>query len=180
MLFRRIPLGSGWVWVQSQPASWGGNVSARPSGQMLDVTSTGLWVDARLNHSADLSMWLEAPSPVAGPGEPAPPAVQGRWCYPSEGCRGTGWEGGSLGAPLPGRYSSFAWPVPGSTGDRIVVGLEGGALLDFEDSGNFRVISWVEEGREARTRSSRNPATPSRKAGSRARRRGVMKPRWSG
>ncbi len=142
MLFRRLPLGSGWVWMQSQPTSWapGANVSARPSGQMLNVTSTGVWVDARLNHSADLSMWLEAPSLLTGAGEPAPPTVQGRWCYPSDECRGTGWEGGSLGGPLPGGYSSFAWPVPGSPATRIVVGLERGALLDFQDSGDFQYL----------------------------------------
>jgi hypothetical protein len=142
MLFRRIPFGSGWIWLQSQPTSWapGASVSARPAGQMLNVTSAGVWVDARLNHAADLSMWLEAPSPVAASAEPAPPTVEGRWCYPSAECKGTGWEGGSLGAPLPGNYSSFAWPAPGSPGTRVVVGLERGALLDFQGSGDFQYV----------------------------------------
>ena len=144
MLFRRIPFGSGWIWLQSQPASpnWApaANVTARATGQMLNVTSAGVWVDARLNHTADLSMWLEAPSVLAGSGEPAPPTVQGRWCYPTEQCKGTGWEGGSLGAPLPSNYSSFAWPAPGSPGTRIVAGLERGALLDLQGSGNYQYL----------------------------------------
>jgi hypothetical protein len=142
MLFRRIPFGSGWIWLQSQPMHWapGAEVSARPSGQALNVTSTGLWVDARLNHSADLSMWLEAPPLPAGGEEPAPPSVQGRWCYPSEECKGTGWEGGSLGAALPSSYSSFAWPAPGGPGTRIVAGLERGALLDFQGGGDYRYL----------------------------------------
>ncbi|HME01540.1 MAG TPA: hypothetical protein VKG38_00735 [Solirubrobacteraceae bacterium] len=145
MLFRRvrIPFGSGWAWVQSQPKSWapGATVSARPTGQMLNVTSAGVWVDARLNHSADVSLWLEPPSPLAGPGEPAPPAVHGRWCYPQEECKGTGWEGGSLGAPLPSSYSSFAWPgAAGGPGSRIVAGLERGALLDFQEGGDFQYL----------------------------------------
>jgi hypothetical protein len=121
------------VWELGGPASWapsGDTVSARTSGQMLTVTSQGVWVDAALRtpavHKADLSLLLDASSPST---------VLGTWCYPQSTC-----GQGSLGAPLPEEYASFAWPGAGDEGTRIVVGLEGGALLRFQKAGNFQYI----------------------------------------
>jgi hypothetical protein len=132
MLFKRIAeAGSGPpVWVQSQPASWapsGDLVSALKSGQMLTVSSQGVWVDATLHTptvpSADLSLLLDASSPST---------VLGTWCYPQAAC-----GQGSLGERLPEAYASFAWPGSG-LGTRIIAGLEGGALLRFQGSGSFQ------------------------------------------
>jgi Transglycosylase SLT domain len=134
MLFKRTVSGSGsTVWVQSQPLSWapaGDQVFARTSGQMLSVTSQGVWIDAKLTnssaHNADLSLLVNASSPST---------LLGTWCYPQEAC-----GGGSLGAPLPAEYRSFAWPGEGAgqLGTRIIVGLEDGALLRFQGSGDFQ------------------------------------------
>jgi hypothetical protein len=138
MLFKRTAAASGpEVWVQSQPASWapavGDAVFARPSGQMLTVTSQGVWVDAALttpaspNEAADISLLLDAASPST---------VLGTWCFPQTAC-----GLGSLGAPLPPSYRSFAWPGAGSDeGTRIVAGLENGALLRFQHGGDFSYL----------------------------------------
>jgi hypothetical protein len=138
MLFKRtVPTsGSGpSVWVQSQPTSWapsGETVFPRAGGQMLTVTSEGVWVDATLStpttQNADLSLLLSASSPGT---------VLGTWCYPQVAC-----GQGSLGAPLPQAYRSFAWPGggPGDLGTRIIVGLEDGALLRFEGTGEFQYV----------------------------------------
>jgi hypothetical protein len=123
------------VWVQSQPASWapsGERVSARTGGQMLTVTSQGVWVDAKLTtatvQNADISLLLDAASPGT---------VLGTWCYPQAAC-----GGGSLGAALPSEYRSFAWPGAGGgdLGTRIVAGLEDGALLRFQGAGDFQYV----------------------------------------
>ncbi len=136
MLFKRTPAGAGPpVWVQSQPASWapaGDQMFARTSGQALTVTSQGVWVDAAFttpaapNETADLSLLLDAN---------APSTVLGMWCYPQSAC-----NQGSLGAPLPADYRSFAWPGSTDLGTRIVSGLEDGALLRFQGSGDFRYL----------------------------------------
>jgi hypothetical protein len=135
MLFKRTPAASGPpVWVRNQPASWApapaDKVFARKDGQMLTVTSQGVWVDAALNtpaapnETADISLLLDAT---------APSTIRGTWCYPQTAC-----GGGSLGAPLPPNYRSFAWPgAGGDEGTRIVAGLENGALLRFSGSGDF-------------------------------------------
>ncbi len=135
LLFKRTTAaGSGpAVWVQSQPASWapsGDLVSALKGGQMLTVSSQGVWVDATLHtpmvSSADLSLLLDASSPST---------VLGTWCYPEAAC-----GQGSLGERLPENYASFAWSEPGGLGTRIIAGLEGGALLRFQGSGNFQYV----------------------------------------
>jgi Transglycosylase SLT domain len=139
MLFKRTAAASGPpVWVQSQPAAWAPSpdqVSARANGQMLTVTSQGVWVDASLispsapNVKADYSVLLDAA---------APSTILGSWCFPQAAC-----GQGSLGAPLPANgYTSFAWPGAGGgdLGSRIVAGLGSGALLRFQHSGDFQYI----------------------------------------
>ena len=129
ILFRRTATSSGsMAWVQSSPVSWaGGSVALRESGQMLTATSQGLWVDLKLDGTADLSVLLDAASPST---------VLGRWCYPHAFCKDEG--GGSLGAGLPDSYSSFAWDGGGLPGTRIVAGIAGGGLLDFQRAGDFQ------------------------------------------
>jgi hypothetical protein len=143
-LFRReLPPGGGTpVWVESQPADltpWAAasekdEVLPRASGQMLTVTSRGVWVDGALNtptaHRADISLLLSAATPSA---------VEGTWCYPQSVCKQEDgkFEQGSLGAPLPEEYRSFAWPEPGADGTRLILGVEGGALLRLQGEGNF-------------------------------------------
>jgi hypothetical protein len=143
MLFKRTAAATGPpVWVQSQPASWapgGDQVFARESGQMLTATTQGVWVDAAViapsapNERADLSLLVSAASPSA---------ILGAWCWPQAAC-GQGFPGapppGSLGAPLPKNYRSFAWPGAGD-GTRIVAGLENGALLRMQGSGEFQYL----------------------------------------
>src|SRR4029077_19130815 len=99
MLFKRTPPASSGsrVWVRSQPASWapaaGDTIFARRDGQMLTVTSQGVWVDAALttpaapNETADLSLLLDATSPST---------ILGTWCFPQSAC-----GGGSLGGGPP-------------------------------------------------------------------------------
>ncbi len=136
MLFKRTAVGGSGppVWVESQPASWapsGDLLTTRASGQMLTVTSQGVWVDATLHtptvSSASISLLLDAASPST---------VLGTWCYPREACPGAG----SLGERLPEAYASFAWPSPGGLGTRIIAGLEGGALLRFQGGGDFQYL----------------------------------------
>jgi hypothetical protein len=138
MLFKRTPAASGPpVWVQSQPASWAPSpdkVFAREGGQMLSVTSQGVWVDASLtspsapNLKADFSVLLDAA---------APGTILGSWCFPQAAC-----GAGSLGAPLPSAYRSFAWPGAGAgdLGTRIIAGLGSGALLRFQHGGDFQYL----------------------------------------
>lgn len=135
MLFKRVAAATGApLWVQSQPASWmpsGDEVSARASGQMLTATTQGVWIDAKLsspstpNEEADLSLLLDAGSPST---------ILGTWCFPQVAC-----GQGSLGAPLPKDYTSFAWPGTGD-GTRIVAGLGDGALLRMRGSGDFKYL----------------------------------------
>ncbi|HEV3071635.1 MAG TPA: lytic murein transglycosylase [Solirubrobacteraceae bacterium] len=138
MLFKRTAAAAGPpVWVQSQPASWAPSpdkVLARSGGQMLSVTRQGVWVDAALispaapNTTADLSLLLDAG---------APSNILGSWCFPQAAC-----GQGSLGAPLPSSYRSFAWPGAsgGDLGTRIIAGLGNGALLRFQSTGDFQYL----------------------------------------
>jgi hypothetical protein len=134
ILFKRTPVaGSEPVWVKSQPASWVPSVdkvSARSHGQMLTVTSQGVWVDALVTtptaQNADISLLVEAASPST---------LLGTWCYPQAAC-----GQGSLGAPLPEGYRSFAWPEGGGLGTRIIAGLGDGALLRFQSGGDFQYV----------------------------------------
>jgi hypothetical protein len=140
------------VWVESQPADltpWAqasekDEVVPRASGQMLTVTSRGVWIDAALDtpttHHADISLLVSTA---------APSEVEGTWCYPQSVCKQEqgGHEQGSLGAPLPEEYRSFAWPEPGEDGTRLIVGLEEGALLRLQGSGNFAYeVGWGGDG----------------------------------
>jgi Transglycosylase SLT domain len=135
MLFKRVAAASGTpVWVQSQPPSWvpsGDEISARATGQMLSATTQGVWIDAKLispsapNEEADLSLLVDAASPNT---------ILGTWCFPQVAC-----GQGSLGAPLPKSYTSFAWPGTGD-GTRILAGLGEGALLRLQGSGDFQYI----------------------------------------
>ncbi len=143
MLFKRTAAVSGPpVWVQSQPAGWaasGEKVLARSSGQMLSATTQGVWVDAAViapsapNEKADLSLFVSAATPSE---------ILGAWCWPQAACaQGSPGvpAGGSLGAPLPKNYRSFAWPGAGD-GTRILAGLENGALLRMQGSGDFQYL----------------------------------------
>jgi hypothetical protein len=152
-LFRRESTGSGTpVWVLSTPPSWDvpgeDSLSLLHSGQLLTVSSQGVWVDALLNNpniaegsvensEIDVSLLVEAGSPEKLPeaSSTAPPKLLGQWCYPQSGCPGAS----SLGVTLPPEYRSFAWPGTGD-GTRIVAGLEDGALLRFQGSGNFEYV----------------------------------------
>jgi hypothetical protein len=152
-LFRRESAGSGTLlWVLSTPPSWNvpgeDSLSMLHSGQLLTVTSQGVWVDALLNNpnieegsvensEIDVSLLVEAGSPEKLPEASSTPAPKllGQWCYPQSGCPGAS----SLGAPLPPEYRSFAWPGAGE-GTRILAGLEDGALLRFQGSGNFEYV----------------------------------------
>jgi hypothetical protein len=153
LLFRRESTGSGTpAWVLSQPSSWGAPgedvLSALGSGQALTVSAQGVWIDAKLtnpkveegsveNSEIDFSLLLEAGSPEKLPAASAAasPKLLGQWCYPQSACPGAG----SLGAALPQDYRSFAWPGEGE-GTRIIAGLEDGALLRFQGSGNFEYV----------------------------------------
>jgi hypothetical protein len=138
MLFKRTPASGGTgtpVWVQSQPASWApapeDKVFARSNGQMLTVTNQGVWVDAAFStpttagETADLSLLLNPSTPSE---------IEGTWCYPQSAC-----GQGSLGAPLPSEYRSFAWPGAGD-GTRIITGQPDGALLRLQGSGDFSYL----------------------------------------
>ena len=124
-LFRRTSAGSGEAWEQAWTPADGEPVSARRGGQMLTVTSSGVWVDARFDKRADESFMIEAFSPYR---------VLGTWCYPQV-C-----GGGSLGSALPAEYSSFAATGGGPMGTRIISGLPGGGLLRFQGAGNFSYV----------------------------------------
>lgn len=145
-LFRRMHSGRGpgWIW-QPQPISdWMLGHAALPHGvehvivsplsqgaQMLTATAQGVWVDfeARVNGLAtpiDVSELVLAPE--GGTTEQA--QVGGTWCYPT----GTVCSSErSLGAPLPTRYRSFAWPGASNsdTGTRVITGLPGRAMLEL-------------------------------------------------
>ena len=131
-LFKRtFPAGAGGVavWEQSSWAAENQPLSARNGGQMLTVTSGGVWVDATYDGHADVSLLLDASSPSH---------LLGEWCYPQE-CAGA-----SLGAALPrGEYRSFASPSGGALGTRIITGLPGGGLLRFQGGGDFRYVVGV-------------------------------------
>jgi hypothetical protein len=125
-LFRRVALaGSGAVWEQAWTPDAEEKVSQRKGGQMLTVTSTGVWVDARFERRADLALLIDHSSPGH---------VNARWCYPQV-CGGS-----SLGARLPEEYSSFASPGGGALGTRVISGLPGGGLLRFQGGGDFRYV----------------------------------------
>ena len=135
-LFQRTAIGAGaFAWVQVQPASWlfgngaapaGVTVSPRSQGQMLTVTSQGVWVDAALQAGGQAG---DATALVASA---APQGAPASWCYPRSLCPGAG----SLAAPLPSAYTSYAWAGAGS-GSRVISGLPDGVLLDFSQAGDF-------------------------------------------
>ena len=128
VLFRRTGTGSGAVWEQTWTPADGEPVTARRGGQMLTVTASGVWVDARFDKRTDESFLVQAFSPYR---------VLGTWCYPQE-C-----GGGSLGSALPAEYSSFAATGGGPMGTRIISGLPGGGLLRFQGEGNFSYVVGV-------------------------------------
>ncbi|HEV7943656.1 MAG TPA: hypothetical protein VGP17_12755 [Solirubrobacteraceae bacterium] len=152
-LFRRMPSGkkAGWSW-QPQPVSdWMLGSAALPHGvsqasvsplppgaQMLTATAQGAWVDfeVRVNGLATPVYVSEMVlAPEGGTTEQA--QVGGTWCYPG----GTVCER-SLGAPLPARYRSFAWPGTSSSdlGTRVITGLPGRAMLELA-GGNFSYMA---------------------------------------
>jgi hypothetical protein len=141
MLFKRTEVAPGsFAWTQSDtPVGWAPEaqdaVTGLASGQLLTVTSRGVWVDADLHGAerASLSVFLEAePDGASGRWSGK---VLGRWCFPElAGCNG------SLGEALPANYSSFAWAGGGGFGTRIIVGLSGGSLLRFQDAGDFQYV----------------------------------------
>lgn len=141
MLFQRVQEPGGkQVWVRRRPASWlldsgtaplsGESVSALKQGPMLTAVGQDVWVDVALTAGTGTGDGTVLVSPDAS-GE-----VAGAWCYSSSStslCPGDG----SLGAPLPADYGSFAWPGAGA-GTRVITGLPEGALLILrEDQGEF-------------------------------------------
>jgi hypothetical protein len=154
-LFRRVRAGgasSSWRW-QPQPVSdWllgeakppGGvsqiSVAPLPQGaQMLTATAQGAWVDFRVRVNGEAS-WVDASELVLAPGAGASPGapaqVAGTWCHltglgawPAAICP----EQATLGASLPERYRSFAWPGSSASdpGMRVITGLPGRAMLEL-------------------------------------------------
>jgi hypothetical protein len=125
-LFRRVAAaGSGALWEEAWTPDAEEKVSQRTGGQMLTVTSSGVWVDARFERRADLALLIDHSTPGH---------VIGRWCYPQV-CGGS-----SLGAPLPEEYSSFASAGGGPLGTRVISGLPDGGLLRFQGGGDFRYV----------------------------------------
>src|SRR5262249_28543610 len=100
-------------------------VSQRRGGQMLTVTGSGVWVDARFERRADIALLIDHSTPGH---------VIARWCYPQV-CAGS-----SLGAPLPEEYSSFASAGGGPLGPAVISGLPGGGRLRFQGGGDFRYV----------------------------------------
>ncbi len=151
-LFERIVPASGKpVWIPRQPQSWvfgtgaapsGIAVAPRANGQMLTVTEKSVWVNASIAGPAvpkgDVTVLVQASAPAGG-SPPEAPGVLGAWCYPKGAC---GEGAGSLGAPLPEAYESFAWPgsAAGDLGTRIVTGLADGALLRMQGQGDFQYV----------------------------------------
>jgi len=137
LLFKRTSVtgSSQPVWLKvAEPASMlagGDTLAPLPHSQMLTVTGQGVWLDASLTtptvKEADVSFLLDAVAPSTPPGV---------WCFPQSAC-----GQGSLSTSLPAEgYKSFAWPGSGD-GTRIIVGLEGGALLRLQGSGDFEYVS---------------------------------------
>jgi hypothetical protein len=153
-LFRRARAGDtgGFSW-RSQPVSdWLLGDAPAPSGvssvsvaplaqgaQMLTATAQGVWVDfqARVNGQAapvDVSELVLAPGGGGSGSSPVEQAtVAGTWCYPTGPVCSA-----PLGATLPGRYRSFAWPgaSPSDPGTRVITGLPSGAMLELAN-GSF-------------------------------------------
>ncbi len=142
-LFRRVPAGAeggagAWTAVTVSGGLLGAQASATgegqtlaplgPGAQMLTVTSQGAWVDFAAPNVAggESTSATELVEPDAEGAK-----VAGSWCYPSGGiCAG------SLGAPLPAAYRSFAWPgnAAGEPGERVITGLPDRALLELSPS----------------------------------------------
>ncbi len=152
-LFRRTSGGKapGWSW-QPQPVSdWMlgeapapagvSSASAAPlaqGGQMLTATSQGVWVDFQASVNGEAAATDVSELVLDPPGEggaSSPSAVAGRWCFPTSKkvCED------SLGAYLPARYRSFAWPgsSPSDAGTRVITGLPNRAMLELA-GGSFR------------------------------------------
>lgn len=154
-LFRRMPSTkkSGWSWQPQSVSDWMLGSAAPPHGisqpevsplpqgaQMLTATAQGVWVDfeVRVNGLATPVYVSEMVlAPEGGSSEEA--QVGGMWCYPT----GTVCSSErSLGAPLPTRYRSFAWPGTSSSelGTRVITGLPGRAMLELAN-GNFTYMA---------------------------------------
>jgi hypothetical protein len=142
-LFRRQSGAEATVWRQ-QPlgpegslgahyglaAPLGVGVTARTQGQPLTVSSSGVWFDALLSaggQTFDATAYYDI-----GAGE-----VTGAWCDLAS-------PGGLCTDPLefelpagPGR--SFAWPLGGAFGQRVVTGVGQGAILSFAGSAFERI-----------------------------------------
>lgn len=154
-LYRRVSSAkkAGWAWQRQPVSDWmlgsaalphgvsQANISPLPQGaQMLTATAQGVWVDfeVRVNGLATPVYASEMVlAPEGGTSEQA--QVGGTWCYPT----GTVCSSErSLGAPLPARYRSFAWPGTSSSelGTRVITGLPGRAMLELA-GGNFSYMA---------------------------------------
>jgi hypothetical protein len=149
LLFRRTPSSGspGYEWL-AQPVSGGllgeqARIALAPlaqGAQMLTATAQGVWVDFQAaivppassgaQELSDASELVIASGGVPSGSPPVLPgaSVAGSWCYPT----GSSCEQ-SLGAPLPERYRSFAWPGSSASepGTRVVTGLPDGAMLEL-------------------------------------------------
>jgi hypothetical protein len=109
-------------------------IAARAAGQPLTVTSSGVWVDAKLKaggESSDATVYYDSEE-----GE-----LTGSWCDVGAA---TGLCRHELGAELPsGAGRSFAWASDGGSGGpfgkRLITGLGEGAILSLEGSGFVRL-----------------------------------------
>ncbi|HVR06139.1 MAG TPA: hypothetical protein VMS02_08850, partial [Solirubrobacteraceae bacterium] len=148
--------GDGYVWEREPVSDWLLGEAVPPAGvsehavvplgggaQMLTATAQGAWVDfqAHVNGASQAVDVSELVTPGSGSasGGPtptlAPASVAGTWCFPTGVVCST-----TLGAGLPERYRSFAWPAPagsasGDPGERIVTGLSDRVMLELGEGG---------------------------------------------
>jgi hypothetical protein len=118
------------------PTSEALNVTAT-EGQMLTVTSQGVWVDlqAHLGNGPPTDI-----SKLVIPTSATNAETLGTWCSPSpDASTFCSQPSQTLGAMLPAHYRSFAWPGAAKTpGTRIITGLSDREMLELSpSSGRF-------------------------------------------
>ncbi len=154
MLFRRESTGSGTpVWVLSDPPSWDvpgeDRLSAAAQRPVADGHQPGgvgrraveqPQRGGRLGRKQRNRHLAARRSRLAGNPPPGVHCLRaqaaGSVVLPAVRLPGSA---GSLGAPLPQEYRSFAWPGAGD-GTRIIAGLEDGALLRLQGGANFEYV----------------------------------------
>lgn len=155
---KRSEKAGGYAWEREPVSDWLLGETSPPTGvseralaplgggaQMLTATAQGLWVDfqVRVNgasQAVDVSELVTPGSGAEGGGStPTLASVAGTWCFPTGAVCSA-----SLGAELPERYRSFAWPAPsgsaaggsgGDPGTRIITGLPDRVMLELGEGG---------------------------------------------